>query len=130
VEGPNANSHQVRCSFTALPQGAAGLALRGTCWAYLVMSRSISADLGLEPRSGRVTGTYTGARVGTARLIGRVRGAAIDLVINWPAPVYGDTTANLRIVSLGPDRLRIEVMDRIGANGPIRATTDLILVRQ
>jgi hypothetical protein len=130
VEGPNASSHQVRCGFTALRQGAAGLALRGTCRAYLVMSRSISADLVLDTRSGRVTGTYTGARVGTARLIGRRRGEALDLVINWPAPVYGDTTANLRIVSLDPNRLRIEVIDRIGASGPIRATTDLLLVRQ
>jgi hypothetical protein len=93
VEGPNANSHQARCSFTASQQGAVGLALRGTCWAYLVMSRSISADLVLDVRSGKVTGTYTGARVGTARLIGRKRGAALDLVINWPAPVYGDMTA-------------------------------------
>jgi hypothetical protein len=94
------------------------------------MSRSISADLVLDVRSGKVTGTYTGARVGTARLIGRKRGAALDLVINWPAPVYGDMTATMRIVSLDPNRLRITVVDRIGANGPIRATTDLLLVRQ
>jgi hypothetical protein len=130
VDGPNASSHQVRCGFAALRQGAAGLALRGTCRAYLVMSRSISADLVLDTRSGRVTGTYTGARVGTARLIGRVRGGTLDLVVTWPAPVYGDTTANMRIVSLDPDRFRIAVIDRIGANGTVRATTDLLLVRQ
>ena len=130
VEGQNASSHQVHCGFTASRQGAVGLALRGTCRAYLVMSRSISADLVLDTRSGRVTGTYTGARVGTARLIGRVRGGTLDLVVNWPAPVYGDMTANMKIVSLDPTRFRIAVIDRIGANGPVRDTTDLLLVRQ
>jgi hypothetical protein len=94
------------------------------------MSRSTSADLVPDTRSGRITGTYTGARVGTARLIGRARGATLDLVVNWPAPVFGGTTANMRIVSLNPTRFRIAVIDRIGASGPVRATTDLLLVRQ
>jgi hypothetical protein len=44
--------------------------------------------------------------------------------------IRGDATANMRIVSLNPPRFRIAVLNRIGANGPVRATTDLLLVRQ
>lgn len=129
LEGPDATSHRVRCRFTSQPQGATGLSLQGTCWAYLIISRSISADLVWDPRSGQVTGTYTGSRVGTARLAGRQTGADFDLTIEWPKPLYGDTTAQMRIASLGPDRFRIVVTDRIGVNGPVRATTDLTLLR-
>jgi hypothetical protein len=130
LEGPDANSHQVRCHFTASRQGATGLLLRGTCRAYLVLSRSISVDLTWDPRSGRVTGTYTGSRVGTAQLEGRQAGAGLDLTLTWPTPLYGDTTANLRVASLHSDRYRVVAMDRIGTDGPVRATTDLTLVRR
>jgi hypothetical protein len=130
LEGPSASPHQVRCHFTASRQGAMGLSLRGTCRAYLVLSRSISVDLTWDPQSNRVTGTYTGSRVGTAQLEGRQAGADLDLTLTWPAPLYGDTTANLRVASLRSDRYRIVVRDRIGANGPVRATTDLTLVRR
>jgi len=130
VEGPNANAHEVRCRFTASQQGATGLSLQGTCRAYLIFSRSISADLTWDARSGRVTGTYTGSRVGTAQLTGRQNGADFDLTIKWPKPLYGDTIAQMRVASLDPDRVRIVVMDNIGVNGPVRATTDLTLVRR
>jgi hypothetical protein len=66
LEGPDADSRQVRYRFTSLQQGATGLSLQGTCRAYLIISRSISANLNWDPRSGQVTGTYTGSRVGTA----------------------------------------------------------------
>ncbi|WP_134495311.1 hypothetical protein [Microvirga pakistanensis] len=130
LEGPNATSHQVRCRFTILPQGATGLTLQGTCWAYLIIARSISADLTWDPRSGRVTGTYTGSRVGTARLAGRQAGTDFDLTIEWPKPLYGDTAAQMKVASLNQDRFRIVVTDHIGVNGPVRATTDLTLLRR
>jgi hypothetical protein len=57
-------------------------------------------------------------------------GTDFDLAIEWPKPLYGDTTARMRVVSLDSDRFRIVVTDRIGANGPVRATTDLTLLRQ
>lgn len=44
LEGPDANSHRVRCLFTASRQGATGLSLRGTCrpiWSYRDPSASI-----------------------------------------------------------------------------------------
>lgn len=129
LEGPNADSHSVRCRFTIQPQGATGLSLRGTCRAYLIIARAISADLAWEPGSGRVTGTYTGSRVGTARLAGWQAGTDFDLTIEWPKPLYGDTTAQMTVRSLGQDRFRILVTDRIGVNGPVRATTDLTLLR-
>jgi hypothetical protein len=130
VEGPDANSHQVRCRFTILQQGATGLSLQGTCWAYLIVARSVSARLSWDPRSGQVTGTYTGSRVGTAQLTGRQVGTDFDLTIAWPRPLYGDTTAQMRVASLDLDRFRILVTDRIGENGPLRATTDLTLLRR
>ncbi|PVE21078.1 hypothetical protein DC522_28645 [Microvirga sp. KLBC 81] len=130
LEGPDATSHHVSCRFTILQQGATGLSLQGTCWAYLIISRSISADLAWNSRSGQVTGTYTGSRVGTARLSGRQTGTDFDLTIEWPKPLYGDTTAQMMVANLGPDRFRIIVTDRIGANGPVRATTDLTLLRR
>jgi hypothetical protein len=129
LEGPNANSHQVNCSFTASRQGGTGLSLRGTCRAYLILSKSISVDLDWNPRSDRVTGTYTGSRVGTAQLAGKQTGGGFDLTITWPKPLYGDTSANLRVASANPGRFRIVVMDRIGVNGAVRATTDLTLLR-
>jgi hypothetical protein len=52
------------------------------------------------------------------------------LAIEWPKPLYGDTTARMRVTSLDPNRFRIVVTDRIGLNGPVRATTDLTLLRQ
>jgi len=130
VEGPNADSHRVRCRFTILARGATGLSLQGTCWAYLIIARSISADLAWDPRSGQVTGTYTGSRVGTARLTGRQAGEGFDLTIEWPQPLYGDTTAQMKVASLDDDRFRIVVTDRIGVNGPVRPTTDLTLLRR
>jgi hypothetical protein len=86
--------------------------------------------LSWDPRSGKVTGTYTGSRVGTAQLTGRQAGTDFDLVIEWPKPLYGDMTAQMKVVSLDEDRFRIVVTDRIGANGPVRATTDLTLLRR
>ncbi|MCB8819423.1 hypothetical protein [Microvirga rosea] len=130
VEGPNADSHPVRCRFTILQQGATGLSLQGMCEAYLIVSRSISAYLAWDPRSGRVNGTYTGSRVGTAHLTGQQAAADFDLTIEWPKPLYGDTTAQMKVASLGPDSFRIVVTDRIGVNGPVRATTDLTLLRR
>jgi hypothetical protein len=130
LEGPNADSHQVRCRFNSVQQGTTGLSLQGTCWAYLIIPRSISADLNWDSRSGQITGTYTGSRVGTAQLRGRQVGTDFDLMIEWPKPLYGDTTAHMQVASLDPDRVRIVVTDRIGPNGPVRATTDLTLLRR
>ena len=130
LEGPDASSHQVSCQFTIRQQGPTDLSLQGTCRAYLLIARSVSARLSWDPRSGKVTGTYTGSRVGTAQLRGRQVGTDFDLVIAWPRPLYGDTMAQMRVASLDPNRFRIVVTDRIGANGPVRATTDLTLLRQ
>ncbi len=130
LEGPDATSHQVRCRFTISQQGATGLSLQGTCWAYLIISRSISANLAWDPRSDQVTGTYTGSRVGKARLTGRQTEAGFDLTIEWPRPLYGDTMARMQVANLDANRFQIIVTDRIGASGPIRATTDLVLLRR
>ncbi|MGO4571260.1 hypothetical protein [Microvirga sp. 2TAF3] len=84
----------------------------------------------MDPRSGQVTGTYTGARVGPASLSGKRQGTAINLMINWPKPVFGNMTSEMRIAIPSSDHLRILVLSRIGVNGPVRPTTDLVLVRE
>ena len=56
-------------------------------------------------------------------------GADFDLTIKWPKPLYGDMTAILKVANVDSDRFRIVVMDHIGVNGPVRATTDLTLSR-
>ena len=38
-------------------------------------------------------------------------------------------TAHMRIDRSDPARLRILVLSRVGENGPVRATTDLVLHR-
>jgi hypothetical protein len=129
ADGPHATPQEVKCDFEVLQRQPNQLALDGTCWAYLIFSRSVSADLSLNPQTGRMTGTYTGAKVGPARLTGQLAGLAIDLLISWPQPVNGHMTAGLRIVSLGPDRLRILVTDG-GEHGVPRVTTDLSLARR
>jgi hypothetical protein len=130
VEGPNATRHQVRCVFNSSQQGVSRLALRGTCWAYAIIPRSISADLVVDGATGRVLGTYTGARVGPARLSGKRQGSAIDLLITWPQPVFGSMTARMTISNPEPKGLRILVLSRVGQNGIVRATTDLVLNRR
>jgi hypothetical protein len=129
LEGPNATIRQVRCNFNSSRQGGSSLALRGTCSAYAIVSRSISADLSVDSKTGRVVGTYTGARVGSASLSGRRQGSALNLVVNWPKPVFGNMTAQMQIDGSEPERLRIVVLSRVGENGPVRATTDLVLHR-
>lgn len=129
ADGPDAAPREVSCDFTVLQRQPNRIVLDGTCRAYWIFSRSVSADLSVDPRSGRVTGTYTGARVGPARLTGRLDGPAIDVLIDWPQPVNGQMTADMRIVSLAPDRLQILVTDR-GGQGASRVTTNLTLARQ
>jgi len=129
ADGPDATPREVSCDFKVLQRRPNQITLDGTCWAYLIFSRSVSADLSLNPQSGRVTGTYTGAKVGPAQLTGQLEGPTIDVLINWPQPVNGQMTADMRIVSLNPDRLKILVTDR-GEHGVPRVTTDLTLARQ
>src|SRR4051812_29425315 len=49
VVGPSATSHQVTCSFSATKWGRDALGLRGNCRAYFVLTRTVSADLVLDP---------------------------------------------------------------------------------
>jgi hypothetical protein len=68
------------------------------------------------------------SRVGIAQPRGRQDATDFDLMIEWPRHLYGGMTAQMKVASLAPDRVRIVVTDRIGPNGPIRATTDLALL--
>jgi hypothetical protein len=75
-------------------------------------------------------GTYTGARVGPARLSIKWQGSAINLLITWPQPVFGNMTAQMTITNPEPKGLQILVLSRVGQNGIIRPTTDLVLNRR
>ena len=67
ADGPDATPREVSCDFKVLQRHPNQIALDGTCWAYLIFSRSVSADLLLNPQSGRITGTYMGSKVGSGR---------------------------------------------------------------
>lgn len=114
ADGPDATPREVSCDLKVQQRRPNRLALDGTCWAYLIFSRSVGADLSLDPQSGRMTGTYTGSKVGPARLTGQLEGPTIDVLIAWPQPVNGHMTADMRIVSLGPEWIRSVVGSRGG----------------
>lgn len=122
------DGHQVKCRMAGSNAGQR-ISINGSCSAYLVFNRQIGAEIALDPSSGRYTGTYTGSKIGAASLSGSKKGDAIELTISWPAEVNGDRTAQMRIVNDGSGRMRITVLDRDGASGPLKTTTDLALSR-
>lgn len=116
---------KVRCSLSGTRSGDR-LQFAGTCRAYLVFSRKISADIRFDPSSGDYEGTYSGSLAGTAALNGRRVGNTVELDVRWPKPVNGDQEAVMRIVSDG-DSFRLLVVDEIrGAPTPV---TDVAFAR-
>ncbi|WP_139315253.1 hypothetical protein [Mongoliimonas terrestris] len=103
------------------------VAIAGTCRAYLVFSRTIAANLTIDPDTGAVTGTYTGSRVGVASLSGTIKGDTVELAMRWPKPVNGDTRAAMVIRTAADGSLRIVVSDALTPGGPQTAVTDVAL---
>lgn len=120
---------QVNCSVTGQP-GANRLSFQGACRAAVIFSRQIGASLTYDPGSGQYRGTYTGSAIGPAQLSGTRRGDTVDLRIDWPRPVNGDTQARMTIRNGGDGLLRITVADNLTPGGPIQQTSDLVLRRQ
>lgn len=116
----------VNCTVSG-DRGTDRISIQGNCRAALILQRRIAADLSYDVRTGRYQGVYTGARVGPARLSGRRRGDAMQLTIDWPRPVNGDTRAEMTIVNEGSGMLRIVVRDNLFPGGPIQQTSELIL---
>jgi hypothetical protein len=115
---------RVSCSATGEP-AQNHIVVQGNC-GIAIISRQMIADLTFDPRSGRYIGTYTGSKVGPARLSGKRQGDTIDLVITWPKPVNGDTKAKLLIENPGNGSLRIMVNDNPAVGAPVVRTSDLV----
>jgi hypothetical protein len=109
--------------------GGERIAINGTCRAAVIASRSFGADIRYDRRSKRYVGTYTGAKVGPAKLSGRRRGDAVVMTVTWPKPVYGDTTATLTIRNGGDGRMNIVMTDKV-QSGRVETTTDIMLAEQ
>jgi hypothetical protein len=87
----------------------------------------IAADITFDPKTGRYSGTYIGAKVGPARVSGVRDGDVVRLVITWPKPVQGDTRASMIIENAGEGRLRIVINDNVLPGGPEQRTSDMSL---
>jgi hypothetical protein len=120
---------QVTCSVTGSPNENRIIA-QGRCRAVVIFSRQIGVDLAYDPRSGTYRGTYTGSRIGPARLTGTRSGDTVNLRIEWPRPVNGDTQAAMAIRNDGQGRLRITVADNLIPDGPVQQTSEIILARR
>lgn len=118
---------QVKCSATG-DSGGERIAINGTCRAAVIARRSFGADIRYDSRSKRYVGTYTGAKVGPAKLSGRRRGDAVVMTVTWPKPVYGDTTATLTIRNGGDGRMNIVMTDKV-QSGRMETTTDIMLAQ-
>jgi hypothetical protein len=69
---------QVTCALTGIPTENR-ISAQGHCRAVVIFSRQIGVDLAYDPRSGTYRGTYTGSRIGPARLTGTRNGDTINL---------------------------------------------------
>lgn len=120
---------QVSCTVTGSPTENR-ISARGDCRAALIFRREIGVDLAYDPHSGTYRGSYIGSRIGPARLAGIRSGDALNLRIEWPRLVNGDTKATMVIQNDGRGILRIAVADNLIAGGPIVQTSELVLARR
>ncbi len=125
----NSQPRQVTCSVTGNP-AENRISAQGNCRAALIFSRPIGVDLAYDPRFSTYRGTYTGARIGPARLSGTRNGDTVNLKIEWPRPVNGDTQAAMVIRNEGRGTLRITVADNLTPGGPVQQTSEIVLARQ
>lgn len=105
----NALPLQISCRMSGQPSHH-HITIQADCRASIIQ-RSYAADLVYDPETGLYTGTYTGARVGPAQLVGKRKGDMIDLTLTWPVPVDGDTVAKLSIQNTGSGIVRITLAD-------------------
>ena len=121
----NDTPYQVSCRATGQPQPNK-VAIQGSC-SVAIASMRIAADVTYDPTTNRYAGTYTGARVGPAKVSGKRSGNVVNLTVNWPAPVNGQMQAHLAIENAGNGRLRIMLNENVG--GQQVMTHELVLSR-
>ena len=98
----------------------------GSCSVSIISVR-IGADITYDPQADRYTGTYIGAKVGPARVVGKRTGSTVNLAITWPKPVNGDTSARMTIENAGKGSLHLTIFDNLVPGGPEKKTTDVTL---
>ncbi|KQM34837.1 hypothetical protein ASF03_00790 [Rhizobium sp. Leaf68] len=116
----------VNCTFQTTASGPS-LQMNGTCRGFVVVRRSISADL--TARGTRYSGNYVGPSGRPSALSGSRRGENINLTVRWNRDINGDRVAGMTISKLGRDGLRLRTTDKDGANGPTVTTADIRLTR-
>lgn len=116
---------QVSCQATGQP-GQNQVAIEGSC-SVAIASMRIAADIVYDPATGRYSGTYTGAKVGPARVSGKRSGNVVLLTVAWPAPVNGQMKARLVIENAGGGQLRIRLNEFVAPGGGEMTTHDLVL---
>jgi hypothetical protein len=116
---------QVNCRAAGAPE-TNRITIEGDC-SLAIASVRIAADITFDPKTGRYSGTYIGAKVGPARVSGMRDGDVVRLVITWPKPVQGDTRASMIIENAGEGRLRIVINDNVLLGGPEQRTSDMSL---
>jgi hypothetical protein len=119
----------VRCVLNGTP-GPNHISIQGTCTGAVIIQRQIGAELTFDPRARVYRGVYVGARVGPAGLAGTRGGDVVSLTVTWPAPVNGDTRAQMTIHNRGDGTLRIVTEDNLTPGGPIQQTSNLVLQRR
>jgi hypothetical protein len=120
---------QVTCTVAGQPEENR-VSVQGSCRAAVTFTRQIGADLTYDPRTRTYRGTYIGSRIGPARLTGTRSGDAVNLRIDWPRPVNGDTQAAMVIRNDGSGVLRITVADNLSPGGPIQQTSEIVMQRR
>ena len=98
----------------------------GSCSVSIISVR-IGADITYDPQADRYTGTYIGAKVGPAHVVGKRSGSTVNLAITWPKPVNGDTNARMTIENAGKGSLHLTIFDNLVPGGPEKKTTDVTL---
>jgi hypothetical protein len=117
--------YQVNCRATGQP-ASNQVAIQGSC-SVAIASMRIAADIAYDPATGSYSGTYTGAKVGPAQVMGKRAGNVVHLTVHWPAPVNGQMQAQLAIENAGSGQLRIRLNEFVAPDGSPVTTHDLVL---
>jgi hypothetical protein len=104
------------------------IGFEGECRAMLVVRREIGANL---TRSGdSYTGTYKGANVGLAQLVGQATdGNTVDLTMTFPRAVNGDTLARMTISLPGDGTFTVKTEDEM-VSGETVTTSEITFARK
>lgn len=119
--------NNVSCKVAGSRGSETSFSLAGTCRAMLIMSRTIGADLKLDPATGTYSGTYTGSSSGPAHLVGKLKGDTLDLTVTWGRVIYDDNTARMLIKNPGGKSFRMQVVEKI--DGKAVTVSDLSFQR-